>query len=81
MALESIVDQETGRKCYLDLPSDYSPGEEVIFILSLHGGGSVGAWQRELRGVRREPATTLRPFHALRCADSEHGHQRARHEL
>ena len=47
MALESIVDQKTGRKCYLDLPSDYSPGEEVIFILSLHGGGSAGAWQRE----------------------------------
>ena len=47
LALESIVDQKTGRKCYLDLPSDYSPGEEVIFILSLHGGGSAGAWQRE----------------------------------
>ena len=47
MALETIVDQKTGRKCYLDLPSDYSPGEEVMFILSLHGGGSAGAWQRE----------------------------------
>ena len=47
MTLETIVDQRTGRKCYLDLPSDYSPGEEVTFILSLHGGGSVGAWQRE----------------------------------
>jgi pimeloyl-ACP methyl ester carboxylesterase len=47
LALETTVDQKTGRKCYLDLPSDYSPGEEVRFILSLHGGGSVGAWQRE----------------------------------
>jgi pimeloyl-ACP methyl ester carboxylesterase len=47
LALETIVDQKTGRKCYLDLPSDYSPGEEVMFILNLHGGGSVGAWQRE----------------------------------
>jgi hypothetical protein len=38
LTLETTVDQKTGRKCYLDLPSDYSPGEEVILTLTLHGG-------------------------------------------
>jgi pimeloyl-ACP methyl ester carboxylesterase len=44
---ETLVDQKTGRKCYLDFPSALSDGEVVTFILNLHGGGSVGAWQRE----------------------------------
>ncbi len=30
----------------MDDPDDLEPGGEVVFILSLHGGGSVGAWQR-----------------------------------
>lgn len=47
MVTETLVDEKTGRKCYLDLPSELSEGEEVTFILNLHGGGSVGAWQRE----------------------------------
>ena len=38
---------KTGRKCYLDVPSGLAPGEEVTFVLNLHGGGSVGHWQRE----------------------------------
>ncbi|MEX1022710.1 MAG: hypothetical protein WD058_06140, partial [Dehalococcoidia bacterium] len=42
----SAVDERTGRKFYLDDPDDLQPGEDVVFILSLHGGGSVGAWQR-----------------------------------
>jgi hypothetical protein len=42
----TAVDDKTGRKFYLDDPDDLQPGEDVIFILSLHGGGSVGAWQR-----------------------------------
>ncbi|HYB91129.1 MAG TPA: hypothetical protein VEC38_08790 [Candidatus Binataceae bacterium] len=42
----SMVDAKTGRKCYLDDPDDLKPGEKVVFLLSLHGGGSVGAWQR-----------------------------------
>ncbi len=42
----SAVDHETGRKFYLDDPDDLQPGERVVFLLSLHGGGSVGAWQR-----------------------------------
>jgi pimeloyl-ACP methyl ester carboxylesterase len=47
MALETLVDTKTGRKCYLDQPGDLAAGEELTLLLSLHGGGSVGAWQRE----------------------------------
>jgi pimeloyl-ACP methyl ester carboxylesterase len=42
----SAVDEQTGRKFYLDDPDDLHPGEKVTFILNLHGGGSVGNWQR-----------------------------------
>jgi len=42
----SAVDENTGRKFYLDDPDDLRPDEKVTFILNLHGGGSVGAWQR-----------------------------------
>lgn len=46
MTTETITDGKTGRKFTLDFPDDLSLGEPVHFILSLHGGGSVGAWQR-----------------------------------
>ena len=42
----SAVDEKTGRKFYLDDPDDLRAGDKVVFFLSLHGGGSVGAWQR-----------------------------------
>jgi pimeloyl-ACP methyl ester carboxylesterase len=42
----SATDEKTGRKFYLDDPDDLVPGEPVTFILNLHGGGSVGHWQR-----------------------------------
>src|ERR1700753_4263751 len=42
----SALDEKTGRKFYLDDPDDLKPGEKVTFILNLHGGGSVGAWQK-----------------------------------
>ena len=42
----TALDEKTARKFYLDDPEDLHPGEDVIFILNLHGGGSVGAWQR-----------------------------------
>ena len=42
----AAVDEKTGRKFYLDDPDDLKAGEPVTFILNLHGGGSVGAWQR-----------------------------------
>lgn len=47
MATETLVDPETGRKCFFDLPSDLCDGEEITFVLSLHGAGSHGTWQRE----------------------------------
>jgi pimeloyl-ACP methyl ester carboxylesterase len=42
----AALDEKTGRKFYLDDPDDLKPGEKVVFLLNLHGGGSVGAWQR-----------------------------------
>lgn len=50
--LEQLVDQgnaiepKTGRKFFLDYPCDLKLDEEVIFILSIHGAGSIGNWQR-----------------------------------
>jgi hypothetical protein len=46
MVSETVSDETTGRKFTLDYPGNLTPGEPVHFILSLHGGGSVGAWQR-----------------------------------
>ncbi|MEE8421431.1 MAG: hypothetical protein V3S31_01495, partial [Dehalococcoidia bacterium] len=42
----SAVDEATGRKFYLEDPDDLQPDEEVVFLLNLHGGGSVGRWQQ-----------------------------------
>jgi len=40
------VEPKTGRKFFLDYPCDLKRGEKVTFILSLHGFGSYGNWQR-----------------------------------
>jgi hypothetical protein len=37
---------KSGRAFFLDYPCDLKPGEPVVFILSLHGAGSIGNWQR-----------------------------------
>ena len=42
----SAVEPKTGRKFFLDFPCDLKRGEKVTFILSLHGAGSYGNWQR-----------------------------------
>jgi pimeloyl-ACP methyl ester carboxylesterase len=39
-------DPKTGRNFFLDYPCDLKPGEKVTFVLNLHGGGSLGNWQR-----------------------------------
>lgn len=44
--LGNAVEPKTGRKFFLDYPCDLKPGEKVTFVLSLHGGGSIGNWQR-----------------------------------
>jgi hypothetical protein len=45
MLHESVVDEQAGRKFYLDAPDDPG-GRPLTFLLNLHGGGSFGAWQR-----------------------------------
>jgi hypothetical protein len=42
----TAVEPKTGRKFFLDYPCDLKHGEKVTFILSLHGAGSYGNWQR-----------------------------------
>ena len=44
----NAIDQrsEDKRAWYLDYPCDLKPGEDVTFVLNLHGGGSIANWQR-----------------------------------
>lgn len=42
----NAVEPKTGRKFFLDYPCDLKRGEKVTFVLSLHGAGSYGNWQR-----------------------------------
>jgi poly(3-hydroxybutyrate) depolymerase len=42
----NVMDRKTGRQYFLDYPCDLKPDEKVIFVLSLHGGGSIENWQR-----------------------------------
>ena len=42
----AVVEAKTGRTYFLDYPCDLKRGEKVTFILSLHGAGSYGNWQR-----------------------------------
>jgi len=46
MTTETVIETATGRKYTFDYPGDIAPDEKLTFLLSLHGGGSVGAWQR-----------------------------------
>jgi poly(3-hydroxybutyrate) depolymerase len=41
-----VVEMKTRRPYFLDYPCNLQPGEPVTLILSLHGGGSYGNWQR-----------------------------------
>ncbi|MGD8600641.1 MAG: hypothetical protein PVF19_04680 [Gemmatimonadota bacterium] len=42
----NAVDPDTGREFFLDFPCDLEPGEDVVFLLSIHGAGSIGNWHR-----------------------------------
>src|SRR5579864_9055695 len=42
----NAVEPKTGRKFFLDYPCNLKRNEKVTFILSLHGAGSYGNWQR-----------------------------------
>jgi pimeloyl-ACP methyl ester carboxylesterase len=84
MASITAVDDKLGRKFLLDDPDDLKSGEPVVFLLNLHGGGSIGAWQRlyfpafdykeKYRLVIATPsAVTKEPFRRwVRQADDEH---------
>ena len=41
-----VVEMKTRRTYFLDYPCDLKPDEKVTFVLSLHGAGSWGNWQR-----------------------------------
>jgi pimeloyl-ACP methyl ester carboxylesterase len=41
-----VVEPKTGRTFFLDYPCRLKRGDKVTLILSLHGGGSYGNWQR-----------------------------------
>ena len=42
----NAIDPKTNRKFFLDYPCDLKQNEKVTFVLNLHGGGSIGNWQR-----------------------------------
>lgn len=42
----TVVEMKTRRPFFLDCPSGYKPGDKVNVVLSLHGAGSYGNWQR-----------------------------------
>jgi poly(3-hydroxybutyrate) depolymerase len=42
----NAVDPGTGRKFFLDYPCNLKRSEKVTLVLNLHGGGSLGNWQR-----------------------------------
>jgi hypothetical protein len=44
--LGNAIEPATGRKFFLDFPCDLRRNEKVVFILSIHGAGSIGNWQR-----------------------------------
>src|SRR5215510_4650291 len=74
-----VVESKTGRNYFLDYPCDLKKGEKVTFILSLHGGGSYGNWQRHYfplkdyaEKYRLVIATPSSPVRAWSEADDEY---------
>src|SRR5215475_1435362 len=74
-----VVEMKTRRTYFLDYPCDLKPGEKVTFILSLHGAGSYGNWQRHYFPIvdykdkyRLVIATPNSPTHVWSEADDEY---------
>src|SRR5205814_4105581 len=44
--LGNATEPKSGRKFFLGYPCDLKANEKVVLILSLHGAGSIGNWQR-----------------------------------
>jgi len=74
-----VVEMKTRRTYFLDYPCDLKPGEKVTFILSLHGFGSYGNWQRHyfpmmdyVNKYRLVVATPNAPTRSWSAADDEY---------
>jgi hypothetical protein len=74
-----VVEMKTRRTYFLDYPCDLKAGEKVTFILSLHGGGSYGNWQRHYFPImdyvdkyRLVIATPNSPTRVWSAADDEY---------
>lgn len=75
----AAVEMKTRRPYFLDYPCDLKPGEKVTFILSLHGAGSYGNWQRHyfplvdfVDKYRLVVATPNSPIRVWSAADDEY---------
>ena len=74
-----VVEMKTRRTYFLDYPCDLKPGEKVTFILSIHGAGAYGNWQRHyfplldyVGKYRLVVATPNSPTHVWSSADDEY---------
>lgn len=74
-----VVEMKTRRTYFLDYPCDLKAGEKVTFILSLHGAGSYGNWQRHYFPIldykdkyRLVIATPNSPTHVWSDVDDEY---------
>ncbi len=74
-----VVEMKTRRTYFLDYPCDLKPDEKVTFILSIHGAGSYGNWQRHyfplldyVDKYRLVVATPNSPTHIWSAADDEY---------
>jgi hypothetical protein len=74
-----VVEMKSRRTYFLDYPCDLKTGEKVTFILSLHGAGSYGNWQRHYFPImdykdkyRLVIATPNSPTHVWSAADDEY---------
>lgn len=77
----NVVEMKSRRTYFLDYPCDLKPGEEITFVLSLHGAGSYGNWQRHYFPIkdfvdqyRLVVATPNSPTHVWSEADDEYLH-------
>lgn len=74
-----VVEMKTRRTYFLDYPCDLKRDEKVTFVLSLHGGGSYGNWQRHYFPIldfkdkyRLVIATPNAPTQAWSAADDDY---------
>jgi pimeloyl-ACP methyl ester carboxylesterase len=74
-----VVEMKTRRTYFLDYPCDLKPGEKVTLVLSIHGAGSYGNWQRHyfplldyVDKYRLVVATPNSPTHVWSAADDEY---------